>query len=261
MRAKRHQAGRLGQGAEHGRLRRGEVGGRTVEIPARRVGDAVAALSVGRQAQVVGKYGGAPVAQREHHGGPGLDGLGPQRARAAVLHAGHLHRERRGPAAAPRDQVLAQRAQRGEGVDAGVGPEAAVFKGQRRADHRGWGVHGPVAIFDLSAAIGPPRFVPGLEQEGAVPVQHEGGGGGGDQVRIGLDGGGPHGNGGHGPGGGHRERQAPQPRRGERPDHRVMTTRAPPVLPETPWLYRATAPAGGSVYSPGMVARMRKRSA
>ena len=69
-----------------------------------------------------------------------------------------------------------------------------------------------------------------------------------------------------------REGEVPQPDRSERPGHRVMTTRvppghrvmttrAPPVLAETPWSYRAAAPAGGSVYSPGTVARMRKRSA
>ena len=54
-----------------------------VEIPARGMADAVAALAVGRQAQILRQHGRPAVAGGERQRGAGLDRLGPQRARRA----------------------------------------------------------------------------------------------------------------------------------------------------------------------------------
>ena len=56
-RVQRHGRGCLRDGRQQGRLRQAQVGGGLVEIPARRVGDAVAVLAVGGQPEILRQHG------------------------------------------------------------------------------------------------------------------------------------------------------------------------------------------------------------
>src|SRR5206468_7666074 len=137
-------------------------------IPLGGVADAVAALAVGGEAQVLREYRLTTVARGQREGRPGLERLGPQRAWTRVLHAGHLH----GDGRCARTPVP-QRAGDGDRVDAGMGPEAPVFEREGGGDDALRRGRDPVAVFDPVAIV-----VAGLRDERAVPVDDDRGWGG-----------------------------------------------------------------------------------
>ena len=131
-----HPRRRLRQRREEGDLGPGEVLDRLVEVAARGVGDAVDAVAVRDDAQVMAQHLARAVALGEEDGGDRLGHLAQVAARARALHARHLHGERRRPRdPAARPQVLQQRPRHCERIDAGVGAEAAVLERQGRRDH------------------------------------------------------------------------------------------------------------------------------
>ncbi len=128
-----HPRRRLRQRREEGDLGPGEVRDRFVEVAARGVGDAVDAVAVGDDAQVVAQHLARAVALGEEDGGDRLGHLAQVAARARALHARHLHGDRRRPRdPAARPQVLQQRPGHRQRIDAGMGAEAAVLERQGR---------------------------------------------------------------------------------------------------------------------------------
>ena len=142
-----HARRRLRDRGEEGDLGPAQVLDRLVEVAAGGVGDAVDAVAVGDDAQVVGEDGLAPVAGGHEERGERLDRLarvggGPGCCMRATCMASVDAPETR----RPRAQVLAQRAHDGERVDPGVAPEAAVLDRDRgRGDALGHALERPVA--------------------------------------------------------------------------------------------------------------------
>ena len=148
-----------------------QIGDGLVEIPAGGMRDAVAAVAVRRQPQILGEHRRAAVARGQHQGGRRLDRFRPHIARRRVLHARHLHGDRRG-AGAPMAacEVLPQRPRDGQEIDPGVMPEPPVFERQGGADDARRRGDDPISVGHPPPAIGCERLVPDLGEEGAVAV-------------------------------------------------------------------------------------------
>ncbi len=155
-----------------------QVGGGPVEIPSRGVGDAVAVLAIGGQAEILRQHRRMAVAQRQRDRRAGLHRLGPQRARPGMLHARDLHGQRGSAGGMAAADVLPQSPQHGGRIDAGVQPEPPVLQRQRRSDDAWRRVDRPIAVLHLPAAIHAAGFMSGLGEEAAVAIRDERRGGG-----------------------------------------------------------------------------------
>ena len=167
-----HRRRRLWNGRQQRDLRPAQIRHRLVEVPARRMGDAVAAIAVRHQPQIVAQDRLAVVAGRQQQRRAGLHRLGPQRARRRVLHAGDLHGDGRSAGDTPAArQVLPGRPPQRQRIDAWMVPEAPVLQRQGRLhDPLRQPVDGPEAVVDphLSFVIG--VLVADLRQERAVAI-------------------------------------------------------------------------------------------
>src|SRR4029453_11938203 len=82
-----HARRRLWNRGEERDLSPTQIIDRLVKIPARRMGDAVAAVAIGHEAQVVGKQGGTSVAPGKRNGCSRLPHFTPQGTPRRLLHA------------------------------------------------------------------------------------------------------------------------------------------------------------------------------